>query len=152
MKSIIFYLLILFSLISCIRFSKIDKDIDARILEFGEEIVKNPEKLYDIKNNFPKIYNEEYTRTRLKDHLVIDYLINFIKESFKNNTFAEFSRQKDIWPFDDYNKNILAGIDKQNIYCYELLYIPKGLVLLFVKKGADIYLIDITDLLVDEWK
>ncbi|GEM_PF-3921656 len=53
------------------------------VLPIGFDIIENPDKIKDIKNNYPAMYDERYLDNRMKDTSYIRKLIDFIQYEFR---------------------------------------------------------------------
>jgi hypothetical protein len=80
MKKILCFCLIVFSLASCrTYYIKVDK----RLESFANDVIEHPEKLRDIKNNYPEYYNEKYIDESLLTSSYVSRLISYINNEYK---------------------------------------------------------------------
>jgi hypothetical protein len=105
MKKIIFLIVILLILQSCnyrIIFTKYAPcyfviqyiDVDLKVKEFIEDVYNHPEKLKDIKANYPEFYDSTYFYLNLNDTIYINKLIGFIDKFKKIEDYNKYYNVK----------------------------------------------------------
>jgi len=61
------------------------KDIDKNLLNVCKDIIENPKKIYDLKNNFPSYYVDEYINKEMKDTNILKFLNHYTDSLFNRN-------------------------------------------------------------------
>jgi len=99
-----------------------------------KDIIENPEKIYDLKSNYPKYYVDEYIDTDMKDTINLKFLYHYIDTLFNRHIdtlYEEFSGRDNPYPKlvarymnkSDYKELFYAFINKDirdNIELYEI--------------------------------
>ncbi len=139
MKNLVFIGISILFLVSCSIFRPDKEYIEPEIQAFGDEIIDHPEKLRDIKNNFPDLYCEKYLSSNMIPSQNINGIIQDIERTFEKKTYGEFSKEKYYeWEIPRiYSDMNLSG---HNFHSYLILNSPEGIQVVFIRKDELFYL------------
>ncbi len=94
MKQTVSFAFLLFALLAC---SSYEKSIPEKLRNFADDITTNPQKLRNLKGNFPDFYNPDCISKDLTDSITVDELVNFINLDFnfikENYHFQYYTHQ-----------------------------------------------------------
>ena len=74
------FIILMFLLLSC------DDKVEKRLKDVADDIIANPNKLYDIKKNFKEFYSDKYACCSLNDSSRINETVDHIKKDFDIRT------------------------------------------------------------------
>jgi hypothetical protein len=81
-------------LTSCHIYSYKDFEIKDNLWNFADDVIRNPDKIRDIKNNYPDLYDERFISNTFYsttgDTTYINELINTIKNNFHGNGIKSY--------------------------------------------------------------
>ncbi|MFA6571405.1 MAG: hypothetical protein WCT77_09225 [Bacteroidota bacterium] len=152
MKKLVITIVLLIFSISC-------KDTDKEnLLVIAKGIVAQPERLFDLKGNYPVYYYPQFLHKDLKDSIKLKTLYKYIDTLFiKDTSFLKV----DLYPLDksrylkwgcndkDFKINDNFEIYRLDIFKNDRL----GFHILFVSDGDNFYLHDIGKLrVIDNWE
>lgn len=127
-------------------------DIEERLWKFAVDILENPDKIRNLKNNYPDIYNEEYIYDKLretsKDANEINELMSYIKNDFANRNYNTEIGRLDFNPYgvDDYKKHIkYQELKRDELYGFFIEKRGKGIRFVFLRNNNKYYILRFTN-------
>jgi hypothetical protein len=79
MKKLLLIILVLLSI------TAFEDSAEQRLINIGKDIIEHPEKIYNLKNNFPECYKDEYIAKEIKDTNLLKLYYNYIDSLFHRN-------------------------------------------------------------------
>ncbi|MFA6572133.1 MAG: hypothetical protein WCT77_12975 [Bacteroidota bacterium] len=109
MKKYIITIVLLIFTIAC-------KDTDKeKLYEIANDIILHPEKVLDLKSNYPKYYNDEYISSNMKDSIKINKIYRYIENLFqkKSEIYKVIFKPMEKFIYMEYYYNQISK-DKRN--------------------------------------
>ena len=140
MKKIIYVIVFMIFLLSC------DEEVPKEIKKFGEDIIMNPEKIYNLKNVYPNIYNEKFIFKEIMNNekALKEIVLNIEKKLNNSEKDLEVKRVYLHNGHINYYNKKGYNLDINNCYLYQFCRDNYCLKVLFVKvdEKYSLFLID----------
>ena len=150
MKNLFFFLFLasVNFFISCQTLTYKDFGIEEQLWIFANDIIENPDKIKDLKTNYPDLYNEDYIYKKLSNTSIetvyIDNLISYIKFDFANRGGSSQLKMSGFGSsnVDDYKKDIkYQGLKLEELFGFCIVKRGKGITYDFIKHGGKYYIL-----------
>jgi hypothetical protein len=149
MKKIFMFILIVFlcTQTSCIKFWLIGRQVDSELHDFAIDLIKNPDKILDLKKHYPNYYNDSLIYNSMNDSIHIEEKYSFIKYHLTPNI-----KKCDIFEVDSDDYTLIPFIEhgykyelsSKNTYRFVVLYDNHCAEFTFIIKDNHYYLFIIT--------
>jgi hypothetical protein len=141
MKIIIKFSLILFCFF--LLYSCSSSGINGEIKKYSKDMIKNPKKLFDIKKNYPEIYNDDIISDSLKKEEYIKELSDFIIDKEIIDYDDVFGYELTIDKYFEMTKDMLKIGNKSDFYEFTIRRFNGGVRFLYLIKNDESFLFNI---------
>ncbi len=134
LKLTVAFAFLLFVLFAC---SSVENRIPEKLRNFADDITSNPQKLRNLKDNYPELYNPYCMARYLYISDEIDELVNYISLDYNNlkedPVYWVNSTDKYFVDLAKERAKCNCGIDSSNLYIFNLSKTGYGIKFWFVK-------------------